>query len=61
MKLSQIIREYVELKMDGCPQNNGWQSIEDASAVRRGYHERIEELEAAIDAAILAKPGGTET
>ena len=52
MTLSKLIREYVELKIEGEPKDGDWASIERNSSRRRAYRERLEELETAIDAAV---------
>ncbi len=59
MKLSELIRDYVDLKIEGEPQGSDWTSIESKSRRREEYRERLEELEHAIDAAILSTKGTT--
>jgi len=56
VKLSQIIREYVDLKVEGAPKFSEWISIDAMSERRSEYHNKLEELEEAIDAAIGATP-----
>ena len=55
MTLSKLIREYVELKIEGEPTDSDWTSIERNSLRCRAYREQLEELEAAIDAAVEPK------
>ncbi len=62
MKLSEAIREYVELKIEGEPKGSEWSSIDSNARRRNDYRERLEELEQTIDAAIQASekaPAGT--
>jgi len=49
MKLSELIREYVNLKIEGEPKSSDWVSIDESSSRRREYLDRLEELEEAID------------
>lgn len=60
MKLSELIREYVDLKVDGAPENSEWQSIYANAARQTEYHQRLAELEEAIDAT-QAAPAAAST
>lgn len=51
MRLSELIREYVDLKVEGPPENSEWQTIYNNAARQTEYHQRLTELEDAIDAA----------
>ena len=52
MKLSELIREYVDLKIEGEPAGSEWESITERSKRRYDYHARIELLEEQIDDAV---------
>lgn len=59
MKLSKLIEEFIDLKMEGEPEGNGWQSIADMADARERYHQKLDELREAIDAhSITSKEGG---
>lgn len=60
MKLSAIIRDYVDLKVEGEPLDREWSSINSNRQRRDDYRERLEGLEKAIDAAILASTSSTQ-
>jgi ribonuclease HI len=49
MKLSEMISEYVDLKIEGEPSND-WASIDQESKDRAAYWTRLQELADAIDA-----------
>lgn len=55
MTLSKLIREYVDLKIEGKPKHSDWSSIDANSSNRRDYLDRLEELEEAIDAVVIQK------
>lgn len=55
MKLSEIIEEFVDMKIDGPPIGNGWMSIEAEANHRNNYFERLQELRDAIDNAVKEK------
>lgn len=50
MKLSELIEELIVGRIDGEPENNGWQAISDVAEMRERYHQRMQELREAIDA-----------
>ena len=50
MKLSELIEELIVARIEGEPENNGWQSIRDVAERQRYYHQRLSELREAIDA-----------
>ena len=54
MKLSELIEELIDLKIEGPPENNGWQSIKDVAAAQERYYQRMSELREAIDAKPVA-------
>lgn len=60
MKLSDAIREYVEMKIEGEPKSSEWQSIDAQAAERRAYHARLADLEIAIDTAAAQPSSGVE-
>jgi hypothetical protein len=61
MKLSELIREYVDLKIEGEPSHSDWRSIDADAKMRAAHHQRLAELEDEIDATIAkAQPGATE-
>ena len=49
MKLSELIRDYIDLKIEGEPSDSEWCSIEQRSRNRSSYYEALDELEKAID------------
>lgn len=57
MKLSDLIREYVDMKVEGPPENSEWQSIYSNAVRQTEYHQRLIELEEAIDATQAPNPG----
>lgn len=59
MKLSELIREYVDLKIEGEPAGSDWQSIDTIARQRGAHYMRLMELEEAIDAALAATKGGS--
>ena len=61
MKLSEIIREYVDLKIDGEPQSSEWRSTDADFDARRRYYERLDELERAIDALVPETSQGEQS
>ena len=60
MRLSELIREYVDLKVEGPPENSDWRSIYNNAASQTEYHQRLAELEDAIDAT-QAAPSAAST
>lgn len=52
MKFSELLKEYVDLRIEGAPVPSAWQSIESTSNARNRYHNRLAELEEEMDAAI---------
>ncbi len=58
MKLSELIREYVDAKIEGEPQSSKWRSIGEAADAQQHYHANLRRLEDAIDAA--ARQGGKD-
>ena len=55
MTLSALIEEFVDMKIEGEPQNSDWKSIVDCSKEREYWHNRLQELRQQIDGAIEAK------
>jgi len=54
MKLSELIREYVDLKIAGEPKDREWSSIDHNHQRRDIYRANLRELEQLIDAAVAA-------
>lgn len=52
MKLSELIEEFIDLKIEGEPAYSEWQSIDWQARAREAYRERVEFLKAEIDAAV---------
>lgn len=52
MKLSELIEEFVDSKIEGPPEYREWTSIHINSENERRYHARLQELRDAIDAAM---------
>lgn len=55
MKLSEAIEEFVTGLIEGEPKGSEWRSIMENSAAQRAYHERMDFLRNAIDAASTPK------
>jgi hypothetical protein len=49
MKLSEVVREYIELKIEGEPKPREWSSWEVNHHRKQVYLDKLKELEAAID------------
>jgi hypothetical protein len=49
MKLSEMIEEYVDLKIAGEPVDQHWQSLIYNNQKRQNYHDRLQELKNKID------------
>ena len=52
MMLSELIDEFVTLKIEGAPSYGEWQSIDDAHQKRVNYYSRLDDLKKLIDAAM---------
>lgn len=50
MTLSELIREYVDLKIEGQPEDREWSSIDGNWQRREDYRTRLAEIEEQIDA-----------
>ena len=48
MKLSELIRDYVDLKIEGEPKHSEWSSIDSDYCRREDYRQKLADLEAAI-------------
>jgi hypothetical protein len=57
MKLSELIEELIVGRIEGEPENNGWQSISHVAGRRESYHQRMQELREAIDAYQITEKG----
>lgn len=53
MLLSELISRYVDLKIKGEPQSREWSSISENRMEREAYKQSLEELETAIDQAVV--------
>lgn len=49
MLLSQLIRQYVDLKIEGEPESSNWRSLDISSKMKSDYHESLQQLEQQID------------
>lgn len=49
MKLSELLEEFVDLKIQGCPESGNWQSIDWVADQRRNYYDRLAQLKTLID------------
>ena len=56
MKVSALIREYVDLKIQGEPQDSDGRSVVDCAADSQDYRDKLDELETAIDATLTTQP-----
>ena len=57
MRLSHLIREYVDLKIEGEPSRREWSSIDSERSRRDEYHNTLAGLEADIDQAFASLKG----
>lgn len=54
MKLSKLIEEFIEMKVEGEPPTREWRSIAECAAEREHWNDRLQELRDQIDGAIEA-------
>ena len=57
MKLSELVREYIDLKIQGEPKSSEWSSISANHQRQQEYSDKLESLEADIDSAITSITG----
>lgn len=55
MKFSELLEEFVTGMIEGEPKDSEWRSISENAAASRSYHERMDYLRTAIDAALAAQ------
>jgi hypothetical protein len=55
MKLSELIEEFIEMKIQGEPQGSEWRSLRDNAEQRVHWNNYLQELRDKIDAAHGAK------
>ena len=48
--LSELIEEFIDLKIAGEPNSSQWRSIDEDAFCRNAYYERLDELRSQIDA-----------
>ena len=60
MNISELIRDYIELKIEGPPKNSEWSSM-DANRTRfADYYEALKNIERQIDQAAIAAASALE-
>ena len=51
MKLSELIEEFIDLKIEGAPDGSGWISIDENARRYAAYIDRLAEFRSQIDEA----------
>ena len=44
MKFSELLEEYIDMRLDGEPKDNGWTSIDEMSRRSQEYYGQLEAL-----------------
>ena len=55
MKLSELIEEFIEMKIEGEPEATEWRYFDADTEARMRWRDRLRELRNAIDEAIRAR------